>query len=542
MLKPALARGELQVVGATTDDEYRRHIEKDAALERRFQPILVPEPSVEDTVEILGGLRDRYEAHHQVRIGDEALVAAAELSDRYITSRFLPDKAIDLVDQAAARVRLRSRTAPASTRAARLREEPDAARPQPETAGSGQAPLVEVTPEDVAEVVSRTTGIPVAQLTQEERERLLGLEQALHKRVVGQDEAVSAVARAVRRARAGMKDPSRPAGSFLFLGPTGVGKTELARALAAVLFDDADRMVRFDMSEFQERHAVSRLVGAPPGFIGYEEAGQLTEAARRTPYTVLLLDEIEKAHSDVLNTLLQLLDAGRLTDSQGRTADFSNTVVIMTSNIGADQILTATAAGHDLTALREPLIQLLGSCFRPEFLNRIDEIVFFRGLGHEQLREIAGLLLEQTRRRLHAQGVTLQITEAALDWLAGRGFQPEFGARPLRRIIQRELDDELAELLLAGQLSSGDTAAVDVSGDELHITASAGAETDAAQPTGSVTSADLAAAHETAQDSSDTPSTRTGPLPGGTRGTDGDGQAGQSSTGRGKRHPSRRRS
>jgi ATP-dependent Clp protease ATP-binding subunit ClpC len=336
------------------------------------------------------------------------------------------------------------------TRAAQLREELVAVRPQLEEARSGQAPLVEVTPEDVAQVVSRITGIPVAQLTREERERLLGLEQALHERVIGQDEAVSAVARAVRRARAGMKDANRPAGSFLFLGPTGVGKTELARALAAALFGDANRMVRLDMSEFQERHTVSRLVGAPPGYTGYEEAGQLTEAARRTPYTVLLLDEIEKAHPDVLNTLLQLLDAGRLTDSQGRTADFSNSVVIMTSNIGAGQILTATAAGHDLTALREPLMQLLGSCFRPEFLNRIDEIVLFRGLGHEQLREIAGLLLEQTRRRLHAQGVTLQITEAALDWLTGHGFQPEFGARPLRRIIQRELDDELAELLLAG--------------------------------------------------------------------------------------------
>jgi ATP-dependent Clp protease ATP-binding subunit ClpC len=499
MLKPALARGELHVVGATTVDEYRRHIEKDAALERRFQPILVPEPSVGDTVAILRGLRDRYEAHHQVRIGEEALAAAAGLSDRYIANRFLPDKAIDLVDQAAARVRLRSRTVPPDTRAAKeqaaalerekdsavaeedytraaqLRDQLITARQQLAEADSDRAPVMEVTPEDVAEVVSRITGIPVAQLTQEERERLLGLEQTLQQRVVGQEEAVSAVARAVRRARAGMKDPNRPVGSFLFLGPTGVGKTELARALATALFGDDNRMVRIDMSEFQERNTVSRLIGAPPGYVGHEEAGQLTEAVRRTPYTVLLLDEVEKAHSDVFNTLLQLLDAGRLTDSQGRTVDFSNTVVIMTSNIGADRILTATTAGHDLTALREPLMQLLGSHFRPEFLNRIDEIIIFRGLGPEQLREITGLLLEQTRRRLHAQGATLEITEAALDWLAERGFQPEFGARPLRRTIQRELDDELADLLLSGQFNPGDTAIADVVDGKLHITTSAGA-------------------------------------------------------------------
>jgi ATP-dependent Clp protease ATP-binding subunit ClpC len=499
MLKPALARGELQVVGATTVDEYRRYIEKDGALERRFQPILVPEPSVEDTVAILGGLRDRYEAHHQVRIGEEALVAAAELSDRYITNRFLPDKAIDLADQAAARVRLHSRAASPDTRAAeeqvarlerekdsavaeedysragQLREELITVRQQLAEARSDRVPVVEVTPEDVAEVVSRITGIPVAQLTQEERERLLDLEQILRKRVVGQEEAVSAVARAVRRARAGMKDPNRPVGSFLFLGPTGVGKTELARALATALFGDDNRMVRFDMSEFQERHTVSRLLGAPPGYVGHEEAGQLTEAVRRTPYTVLLLDEIEKAHSDVFNALLQLLDAGRLTDSHGRTVDFSNTVVIMTSNIGADKILAATTAGDDLAALREPLMQLLGSHFRPEFLNRIDEIIIFRGLGREQLREITGLLVKQTHRRLHAQGVTLEVTEAALDWLADHGYQPEFGARPLRRTIQRELDDELAELLLSGQFNPGDTATAEVMDSELHITTSAGA-------------------------------------------------------------------
>jgi ATP-dependent Clp protease ATP-binding subunit ClpC len=486
MLKPALARGELQVVGATTIDEYRRHIEKDAALERRFQPILVPEPSVDETIAILEGLRDRYEAHHQVRIPDETLTAAAELSDRYITNRFLPDKAIDLVDQAAARVRLRAHTVPADTREAEERLEAlerekdsavaaedyqrandlkariDTARADLDALHSGRTPVVEVTTEDVAEVVSRTTGIPVAQLTEEERERLLRLEEHLHERVVGQDEAVEAVADAVRAARAGLSDPNRPVGSFLFLGPTGVGKTELARALAAALFGDEDRMVRFDMSEFQERHTVSRLVGAPPGYVGYEEAGQLTEAVRRTPYCLLLLDEIEKAHGDVFNTLLQLLDAGRLTDAQGRTVDFSNTVVIMTSNVGADRILQATAAGRDLEELRESLMQQLNQHFRPEFLNRIDEIIIFRGLDRVQLRQITALLLEQTRRRLRAQDVTLILTDAATDWLANRGYQPEFGARPLRRTIQREVDRKLSRMLLGGQIDPGDTVTVDV--------------------------------------------------------------------------------
>ncbi|MDF3051057.1 MAG: Clp protease [Pseudonocardia sp.] len=486
MLKPALARGELQVVGATTIDEYRRHIEKDAALERRFQPILVPEPSQDETIAILEGLRDRYEAHHQVRIPDETVVAAVELSDRYITNRFLPDKAIDLVDQAAARVRLRSRTMPADTRKAQERVESlqrekdsavadedypraeelktqlDAARADLEAAAGGRAPVVEVTPENVAEVVSRATGIPVAQLTEEERERLLRLESHLHERVVGQDEAVEAVADSVRQARAGLSDPNRPVGSFLFLGPTGVGKTELARALADALFGDEDRMIRFDMSEFQERHTVSRLVGAPPGYVGYDEAGQLTEAVRRTPYAVLLLDEIEKAHPDVFNTLLQVLDDGRLTDSQGRTVDFSNTVVIMTSNIGADRILRATTAGRDLEELREPLMQLLGQHFRPEFLNRVDEIILFRGLDRVQLRQITALLLERTRRRLRAQDVTLTVTDAALDWLANRGYQPEYGARPLRRAIQREVDRKLSRMLLGGEINPGDEVTADV--------------------------------------------------------------------------------
>ncbi|MBV2357118.1 ATP-dependent Clp protease ATP-binding subunit [Streptomyces sp. J2-1] len=484
MLKPALARGELHLIGATTIDEYRRHIEKDTALERRFAPILVGEPSVDDTIEILRGLRDRYEAHHQVRITDEAVVAAAELSDRYITSRFLPDKAIDLMDQAAARVRLRARaplpdTRDIEDRLAALNREKDQAvadeeyerarelrdrirETRAEMAGTAEktdehAP--EVTAEDIAQVVSRTTGIPVAQLTEEERDRLLKLEDHLHERVVGQDRAITAVARAVRRARAGMSDPDRPVGSFLFLGPTGVGKTELARALAAALFGDEDRMIRLDMSEFQERHTVSRLVGAPPGYVGHEEAGQLTEAVRRQPYAVLLLDEVEKAHPDVFNTLLQLLDDGRLTDSQGRTVDFKNTVVIMTSNIGADRILAAGTEDH--ARMRDTVMPVLQQHFRPEFLNRIDEIIVFRGLDHTQLRQIVDLMLEDTRRRLLAQDVSMNVTDAAAELIGELGHQPEFGARPLRRTIQREVDDRLADLLLSGELQPGDRAVID---------------------------------------------------------------------------------
>ncbi|HZC77412.1 MAG TPA: AAA family ATPase, partial [Ktedonobacterales bacterium] len=471
MLKPALARGELHVIGATTVEEYRKNVEKDAALERRFAPILVPEPSVDDTIEILRGLRDRYEAHHQVRITDEALVAAAEMSDRYITGRFLPDKAIDLIDQASSRVQLRAGTAQPDAReqeqqlaalnrekdaavaaedykrADQLRKRIEQAETQRRTHRGGRAEIPIVTSEDVAEVVSRATGIPVSQLTEEERARLLRLEDQLHARVIGQDEAVAAIAEAVRRAHAGLSDPRRPVGSFLFLGPTGVGKTELARTLAEALFGDEDRMVRLDMSEFQERHTVSRLLGAPPGYIGYEEAGQLTEAIRRRPYSVLLLDEIEKAHGDVFNILLQLLDDGRLTDSQGHTVDFSHTVVIMTSNLGASRILAATTAGQPIDSIREWLMQQLRDRFRPEFLNRIDEIIIFHGLETQQLRQITELLLEQTRRRLRAQDITLDITDAAVDWLARNGYQPEFGARPLRRTIQRELDNRLSRML-----------------------------------------------------------------------------------------------
>ncbi|MFJ3230781.1 ATP-dependent Clp protease ATP-binding subunit [Streptomyces sp. NPDC086787] len=491
MLKPALARGELHLIGATTVDEYRKHIEKDAALERRFAPILVGEPTVDDTIEILRGLRDRYEAHHQVRITDEAVVAAAELSDRYITSRFLPDKAIDLMDQAAARVRLRGRTPLADTRevedriaalgrekdqavadeeyerARELRDRIKEAETERAELGKTDEHAPKVTAEDIAEVVSRTTGIPVSQLTEEERERLMKLEEHLHERVVGQDEAITAVARAVRRARAGMSDPTRPVGSFLFLGPTGVGKTELARALAAALFGDEHRMIRLDMSEFQERHTVSRLIGAPPGYVGHDEAGQLTEAVRRQPYAVLLLDEVEKAHPDVFNTLLQLLDDGRLTDSQGRTVDFKNTVVIMTSNIGAERILAAGT--EDYTKVRDAVMPALQQHFRPEFLNRIDEIIVFRGLDRTQLRQIVDLLLEHTRRRLHAQDVALEVTDDGAALLANIGHQPDFGARPLRRTIQREVDDRLADLLLSGGLNAGDRAVVDAADGEIVI-------------------------------------------------------------------------
>jgi ATP-dependent Clp protease ATP-binding subunit ClpC len=503
MLKPALARGELHIIGATTINEYRKDIEKDAALERRFQPILVPEPTVPDTIEILRGLRDRYEAHHQVRFTDEALVAAAELSDRYITDRFLPDKAIDLIDQAGARVRLRTR-APAQdrrelaqeldrlrrekdeavaaedyARAASLRDEIDTLSSRTETATEGDRVVPEVTPADIAEIVSRSTGIPVAQLTQEEKERLVRLEGHLHQRVVGQDEAVSAVAEAVRRSRAGLGDPDRPIGSFLFLGPTGVGKTELARALAEALFGSEDRMIRIDMSEFQERHTVSRLVGAPPGYVGYEEAGQLTEAVRRTPYAVLLLDEIEKAHPDVFNILLQVLDDGRLTDGQGRTVDFKNTVVIMTSNLGSDLISRRAlgfrdgggngADGTDADSLWDRIMPRLREAFRPEFLNRIDEIIVFRQLDQTQLRQITSLLLEETTRRLHAQDITVDFTDEAVDWLARRGFQPEFGARPLRRTIQREVDNRLSVMLLDGRLQKGQHVSVARADDSLEF-------------------------------------------------------------------------
>jgi ATP-dependent Clp protease ATP-binding subunit ClpC len=501
MVKPALARGELHIVGATTLDEYRKNIEKDAALARRFQPILVPEPTPEDTLAILHGLKDRYEAHHQVRFDDGALAAAVELSDRYISDRFLPDKAIDLIDQAGARVRLRVKTPGLDRRAlerqaeelrrdrdqavasenyeqaSRLRDELRELRARLEDGQSADAHTVPaVTAEDIAEVVSRATGIPVRQLTEEEKNRLLGLEEHLHGRVIGQDDAVAAVAEAVRRSRAGLGDPGRPVGSFLFLGPTGVGKTELARALTEALFGAETSMIRLDMSEFQERHTVSRLVGAPPGYVGYDEAGQLTEAVRRKPYSVVLLDEVEKAHPDVFNILLQVLEDGRLTDGQGRTVDFKNTVLIMTSNVGSDLIKSTPMvlgfAGEGVSAqsaedsLTEQMMSELRALFRPEFINRIDEIVIFRQLDEEQLRQITELLLEETRRRLHAQHVSVEFDDAAVDWIADHGYQPEFGARPMRRTIQREVDNQLSSMLLDGNLQSGQTVKVGVGGDD----------------------------------------------------------------------------
>ncbi|MGB9803461.1 ATP-dependent Clp protease ATP-binding subunit [Desulfofundulus sp.] len=498
ILKPALARGELQCIGATTLDEYRKHIERDPALERRFQPIMVEEPTVEETIAILKGLRDKYEAHHRVRITDEALEAAARLSDRYITDRFLPDKAIDLVDEASSRVRLKAFTAPPNLKdlekrieeiqkekeaavnnqefekAAQLRDQEQQlkkeleARRQDWQAARGKEELV-VTEEDIAQIVSSWTGIPVKKLAEEETERLMRLEEILHQRVVGQDEAVRAVARSVRRARAGLKDPKRPIGSFIFLGPTGVGKTELARALAEALFGDEDALVRLDMSEYMERFAVSRLVGAPPGYVGYEEGGQLTEAVRRKPYTVVLLDEIEKAHPDVFNILLQVLEDGRLTDAKGRTVDFRNTVIIMTSNVGVHTLRKEGTMGfrteHDREAsyerMKERVTEELKRTFRPEFLNRIDEIIVFHSLTAEHIKEIVGLMLKEVARRMKEHDVEVEFTEAAKEILAKEGFDETYGARPLRRAIQRLVEDRLSEELLKGTFQKGDRVVVD---------------------------------------------------------------------------------
>ena len=480
MLKPALAYGEMRLVGATTVDEYRKYIEKDAALERRLQPVLVGEPSVDEAIEILRGLKARYEAHHRVDISEEAIFAAAELSDRYVTGRFLPDKAIDLMDLASARVGLRAKTKPGGAKAPEeksvslLKKDPTNAAEDPgktrepeekaasprelfeEPGGDRRTVVGEVTAEDIAEVVSRATGIPVSQLTREEREILLRLEGQLHERIVGQEEAVEAVAEAIRRARAGLSDPNRPIGSFLFLGPTGVGKTELARTLAYALFGDEAAIVRIDMSEFQEKHTVSRLVGAPPGYVGYEEAGQLTEALRRRPYSVLLLDEIEKAHPDVFNVLLQILDDGRLTDAQGRTVDFKHAVVIMTSNFGAERIRAHTWQNESFEELKEDMNRLLRTTLRPEFVNRIDEVILFRSLDKDQIAQIACLFLDHTSRRLKAQGVGIEFTDAAVALIAEEGFDPEFGARPLRRTIQRRVDNVLSRMVLDGSLERGD--------------------------------------------------------------------------------------
>ena len=564
LLKPALARGELHCIGATTLDEYKKHIEKDAALERRFQPVTVDQPTVEDTISILRGLRERYEVHHGVRIKDSALVAAAVLSDRYISDRFLPDKAIDLVDEAAARLRteidsmpaeldeITRRTmqleierealkkesdAPSRDRLAKLEQELQGLQAQAKTlreqwerekgaierprqlrkrieevkveidqtmraydlnkvaelqygtlatlerelreaeaqavAGGGRRLLKEeVDEEDIAEVVSRWTGIPVTKLMEGELQKLLHLEDELHHRVVGQDEAVRAVADAVVRARAGIKDPKRPIGSFLFLGPTGVGKTELARALAETLFDDENNMVRLDMSEYMEKHTVARLIGAPPGYVGYEEGGQLTEAVRRKPYSVILLDEIEKAHPDVFNVLLQVLDDGRLTDGQGRTVNFKNTVVIMTSNIGSQLILEMRGGDErSYQRMREQVLEALRRQFRPEFLNRVDEIVVFRALTEAELARIVSIQLDGLRRRLAERRIALEVSEAAKAHLARVGYDPVFGARPLKRAIQREVETPVARLIVAGKVRDGGTVRVDVVGDGLQIEA-----------------------------------------------------------------------
>ena len=560
MLKPALARGELHCVGATTLDEYRQHIEKDAALERRFQKVQVDEPSVEDTIAILRGLKERYEVHHGVDITDGAIIAAAKLSHRYITDRQLPDKAIDLIDEAASRIRMEIDSKPeemdrldrrliqlkmerealrkesdeaSKKRLDKLEEDiselekeyadldeiwnaekaalqgaqqykaeleqarvdmeqarragdlnrmselqygviPDLeqkvkqAQEREEAAGPVETKLLRnrVSDEEVAEVVSKWTGIPVSKMLEGERDKLLRMEEALHQRVIGQDEAVTAVANAVRRSRAGLSDPNRPNGSFLFLGPTGVGKTELCKALAGFLFDTEEAMVRIDMSEFMEKHSVARLIGAPPGYVGYEEGGYLTEAVRRKPYSVLLLDEVEKAHPDVFNVLLQVLEDGRLTDGQGRTVDFRNTVVVMTSNLGSD-LIQRLAGDNDYQAMKDAVMEVVGTHFRPEFINRVDETVVFHPLGQGQLKGIAAIQLDYLRKRLAEREMGLELSEAALDKLVEAGFDPVYGARPLKRAIQSQLENPLAQALLKGEFVQGDTIQVDVADDKL---------------------------------------------------------------------------
>jgi len=500
MLKPALARGELQCIGATTLDEYHKYIEKDAALERRFAPVYVEEPSIEDTIEMLHGLRDRYEAHHGVRFTDEALVAAAKLSSRYVTDRHLPDKAIDLIDEAAAKLRVALYSLPpelkerkaeierlaveeeqareardyeraATKKMERLRLEEEFHRLKAEWEAENQLDEV-VDAEDIAEVVSQWTGIPVTQMMETEAERLLHMEERLHERIVGQDEAIAAISDAIRRARSGLKDPKRPIGSFIFIGPSGVGKTALAKALAEFLFDDEDALVRVDMSEYREQHSVSRLFGAPPGYVGYEEGGQLTEAVRRRPYRVILFDEIEKAHPEVWNSLLQILDEGRLTDGQGRTVDFRNTVVIMTSNLGTEFVrrsgslgfLQGETSGEDRRA-QEKIEKALKETFRPEFLNRIDEIIMFSPLSRDDMRRIVDLQMQEVAERLAERDLTVRLTEAARDYLAEVGYDPDFGARPLRRALQKYVEGPLAIRLLSGEFAPGDTIEVDVAED-----------------------------------------------------------------------------
>jgi ATP-dependent Clp protease ATP-binding subunit ClpC len=507
ILKPMLARGELQTIGATTLDEYRKHVEKDAALERRFQPIQVKEPSVAHTIEILKGLRDRYETHHRVSITDGALAAAANMADRYVSDRFLPDKAIDLIDEAGSRLRIKRMTAPAE-----LREFDDKianARKEKESAIDGQDfelaatlrdkeknliaekheaeknwkatdldKVTEVDEELIAQVLSLSTGIPVFKLTEEETARLLRMEDELHNRVIGQDQAIKALSQAIRRTRAGLKDPRRPGGSFIFAGPSGVGKTELSRTLASFLFGDQDALIQLDMSEYSERHTASRLFGSPPGYVGYDEGGQLTEKVRRRPFSVVLFDEIEKAHPDIFNSLLQVLEEGHLTDSQGRRVDFKNTVIIMTTNLGTRDISKSLGLGFansddDLTnyeRMKGKVSDELKSHFRPEFLNRIDDIIVFHQLTKPQIIQIVDLMLKNLDDRLHAKDMGIELTPAAKDILADRGYDPLLGARPLRRVIQREIEDGLSERILFGELKPGEIIVVDVEGEGAEAT------------------------------------------------------------------------
>jgi ATP-dependent Clp protease ATP-binding subunit ClpC len=504
MLKPALARGEIQCIGATTLDEYRKHIEKDKALERRFQPIYLDEPSVEVTVDMLRGLRPRYEAHHRIKIEDSALVAAAKLSQRYISDRFLPDKAIDLIDEAASKLRIDMESAPEPVRALEvqikhLRDEEDAAsqRQDYQKAAELKAERLRlereynearlrwqqdekidgvVDEENIAQLVAQWTGIPVSRMMETETDKLVHMEDRIHQRIVNQEEAVAAVSEAIKRGRAGLKDPKRPIGSFIFLGPTGVGKTELARALAEFLFDDEDTMVRLDMSEYMEKHTVSRLVGAPPGYIGYEEGGQLTEAVRRRPYRVILFDEVEKAHPDVFNILLQLLEDGRLTDGHGRTVDFKNTVIIMTSNLGTEEFHRSGIGlqrrdENGERKMRSTIEDALKRTFRPELLNRIDDVIIFHPLTEEHLRSIVDLLIREVERRLAERDIKLEVTDEARAWLARRGYDPVYGARPLRRAIQKHVENPVSTKILEGEFKEGDTIAIGLQEDNLTFSA-----------------------------------------------------------------------
>ncbi len=505
ILKPALARGEIQAIGATTLDEYRKHVEKDPALERRFQPVMVGEPTKEETVQILEGLRDKYEAHHKVKITDESIKAAVDLSDRYITDRFLPDKAIDLIDEAASRIRIKTFTAPPDVKkleeellsldkekaeainsqnfekAAEIRDKEqdtkknlEAIKKQWNDKANQNEPVIGE--EEIAHIVSLWTGIPVTKLAEEESKRLLNLENILHERVIGQEEAVSAVSKAIKRARVGLKDPKRPVGSFIFLGPTGVGKTELSRALADVLFGDENAMIRIDMSEYMEKHTVSRLIGSPPGYVGYEEGGQLTEKVRRKPYSVVLLDEIEKAHPDVFNVLLQILEDGRLTDGKGRTVDFKNTVIIMTSNVGASTIRRQKVMGFTSTVgekeeayerMKDNVMEELKKTFRPEFLNRIDDVIVFHQLEEHHLKKIVDLMLKSLVKRIGELNIEIEVTDAAKALLVKKGYDPIYGARPLRRAIQKMMEDKLSEEMLAGNVKAGSKVLIDSDGEKL---------------------------------------------------------------------------